>query len=74
MTDVTDLRTQIGLLTQEDVAALCDVTPHTLAMWRSEKKGPSFVKLGRSIFYRRPDVETWVASSVVATVSEVDAA
>lgn len=67
MTETTDLRSKIGLLTPSDVAEMLDVTTHTLAMWRYEKKGPGFVKLGRNIFYRLEDVKSWIEANVVPT-------
>lgn len=59
-----EIRSQLGLFTVDEVAEVLDVTPHTLAQWRAEKRGPSFVKLGRSVFYRRTDIEEWVNNSV----------
>lgn len=59
-----ELRNQIGLFTVDEVAAMLAVTPHTLAQWRAEKRGPDFVKLGRGVFYRKLDVENWVNANV----------
>lgn len=70
MNDQAGLRAAMGLMSIEEVSLLLDVTPHTLAMWRSEKKGPPFARLGRSIFYRRADVEAWIADNVVLTDSQ----
>jgi len=70
MNDQAELRAAIGIMSIEEVSLLLDVTPHTLAMWRSEKKGPAFARLGRSIFYRRADVEAWIADNVVLTDSQ----
>lgn len=66
MTEAPDLRSKIGLLTPSDVASMLDVTTHTLAMWRYEKKGPRFVKLGRNIFYRLEDVKDWIEANIVS--------
>ena len=46
-----ELRAQLGIMTTEEVASTLEVTEHTLAMWRAEKKGPNFVKLGRAIWW-----------------------
>ncbi len=59
------LRSEIGLLTPEDVSHLLDVTDQTLALWRMEKRGPDYVKLGRNVFYRKSDVTNWIEASVV---------
>lgn len=56
-----------GLLTESELAVIIDVAPNTLAVWRMEQRGPDYTKLGRSIFYRRVDIEGWIAANVVAT-------
>ena len=59
----------MGLLTEEEFASLIEVKPHTLAVWRTEGKGPNFARLGKSVFYRLADVQAWVdANVVVATL------
>lgn len=68
-----EIRSQLGILTTEEVAASLEVTEHTLAMWRSEGKGPKFVRLGRGIFYRRSDVQEWIDASVVPLAPHVEA-
>lgn len=66
--DIVTLRVNhLGLLSEDELAALIDVKPHTLAVWRAEGKGPDFTKLGKSVFYRRKDVEDWIAANVVVT-------
>lgn len=60
-----ELRSQIGLFTVEEVAGMLEVTVHTLAQWRAEKRGPDFVRLGRGVFYRRDDVTRWVDANVI---------
>lgn len=65
-----ELRAQLGIMTTEEVARTLEVTEHTLAMWRAEKKGPNFVKLGRAIFYRRSDVQDWINGNVIAVSNE----
>jgi predicted DNA-binding transcriptional regulator AlpA len=57
----------IGLLSEEELAMLLDVKTQTLQTWRVQKTGPDFVKLGKSVFYRKSDVEEWIAANVVAT-------
>lgn len=65
MSEQAGLRAVIGIMSVEEVAMLLDVTSHTLAIWRTENKGPAYARLGRSIFYRRSDVEEWIANNVV---------
>lgn len=55
------------LLTVDEAAALTGHTKHTLAQYRTmtdrgELRGPAFVRIGRAVFYQRPDVEAYVAS------------
>jgi hypothetical protein len=55
------LRKTIGLLTEDEVAkALLLNSTDTLATWRSQKKGPHFVKLGKRVFYTQQDLVQWV--------------
>lgn len=34
----------------------------TLAHWRSEGRGPAFVRLGRRVAYRGRDLNAWIES------------
>lgn len=61
------LLTDLGLMTQEQVAAALDVTPHTLMVWRNSGQGPDFVKTGKIILYRKNDVLDWLERQVVPT-------
>lgn len=35
----------------------------TLAVWRSQKKGPPFIKLGKKVLYTVDGVEKWEAKN-----------
>jgi DNA-binding transcriptional regulator YiaG len=61
------LRNALGLLSPPDLASLLGVDERTLAAWRVQRRGPDFVKLGRSVFYRRPDVSKWIDLNVSPT-------
>lgn len=37
-------------------------TRQTLAMWRCEKRGPGYTKIGRTILYPPAEVDRWLAS------------
>ncbi len=39
----------------------------TLERWRSTGEGPPFIRLGRMVGYREPDVERWLASRTFAS-------
>lgn len=38
------------------------VTPQTLEIWRLQKKGPPFHKIGKFVRYSQVDVDVWLAS------------
>ena len=59
------LRDRFELLSETDFCALIGVDPRTTTVWRSQKRGPDAVKLGRAVFYRRKDIEDWIAVNVV---------
>ena len=70
MPDPTDdrsrqLQSEMGLMSEEDLALLIGVKLDTLQVWRSEGAGPAYCKLGRAVFYRRADVHNWIQSSIV---------
>ena len=49
-----------GLITEEVSARVLDVEPSTLATWRSQGKGPDYVKLGKGVFYTVNSLSAWV--------------
>ena len=49
-------------------AALLGVRPNTLEVWRHQKRGPKFYKLGRCVVYDQDDLEAYVAAHGVLTV------
>ncbi|MFZ4808095.1 MAG: helix-turn-helix transcriptional regulator [Hyphomicrobiaceae bacterium] len=59
------------LLPPEAVAAIASNSTITLARWRRDGTGPRFMKIGRRIFYRRSDVEAWLAAQVVGSNAEL---
>jgi hypothetical protein len=59
------LRHQFNILSPEDLADMIGVDTRTLAVWRAQKRGPDAVRAGRAIFYRREDIEAWLALNVV---------
>jgi len=54
------LRHILGLLTEDDVAALLGVKTGTLANWRVRGEGPRYTKAGKNIFYRRVAIEDYL--------------
>jgi predicted DNA-binding transcriptional regulator AlpA len=56
------------LLTAEEVAAITGLSVETLAQWRSQKRGPVFVKISRNfIRYWQDDLDDWLAERIVRT-------
>lgn len=54
-------------LSPEEVAEVYGANPRTLANWRSDKKGPAYVKTGGLVFYRRKDLEAFFSNARVRT-------
>lgn len=49
------------VLTEEDTAALLQVTPYALRKWRRQGCGPRFIRCGlRLIRYVKSDVDAWL--------------
>jgi predicted DNA-binding transcriptional regulator AlpA len=54
-----------NLLNQEHAAEYIGVKPTTLSMWRHKGRGPKYLKIGRSCFYRSADIEEWLDAQCV---------
>jgi excisionase family DNA binding protein len=50
---------QVAFLTEKQAARLLSMSHRTLQAWRRTGIGPSFIKLGRAVRYRRDDVIAW---------------
>lgn len=57
----------VGLLTEQDVCLLLEVTEHTLQAWRQRSVGPCYIKLGKSVVYHITHIEAWMLANVVVT-------
>jgi len=57
---------RLRLLLPAAVAELTGLSVETLAQWRSQRRGPAFVKLSRNrVGYRVNDLDEWLAARVV---------
>jgi len=57
----TIVQTSKELLDDKSAAALLDVTPGTLSVWRSTGRyALPFLKVGRKVRYRRADLLAWL--------------
>jgi len=57
------------LIRPADLGVLLGVPVATLANWRCAGKGPPFLKVGRHVRYRPPDVDAWIAARVTTPES-----
>jgi len=56
------------LLTAQDVSEITGLSVETLAQWRSQKRGPVFVKIARNcVRYYQSDLDAWLAERIVRT-------
>jgi hypothetical protein len=55
-------------LSTEKAAEIIGVKPLTLSHWRYQGRGPVYLKIGRSCFYRRGDIETWLDAQAVVPI------
>lgn len=51
-------------LDTEESARYLDLKKTTLEAWRCRGVGPRFAKLGRSVRYRRADLDAWIESRI----------
>jgi predicted DNA-binding transcriptional regulator AlpA len=48
------------LITTKIAADLLGRHPAVLADWRHQKRGPRYIKIGKSIRYRLSDIDNWI--------------
>jgi predicted DNA-binding transcriptional regulator AlpA len=66
------LNTPQRLLNEHEVSTSCSISVLTLRKWRSQKRGPQFVKIGALVRYRPADIDAWIAAqSLVLGAAEV---
>src|SRR5215831_6117173 len=58
-------------MSPEQVAGNFGLSPATLADWRSQKKGPDYIKTGGKIWYPEAFVDTWAESQIVRTSNAI---
>ena len=49
------------LLSTGEAAAYLGMAEQTLRLWRTQRKGPAFVRVGRLIRYKPDALDTWAA-------------
>lgn len=58
------------LLKTAEAAKILDVKTNTLEVWRSQKRGPRFIKACGAVRYRLEDLENFINSCTVETMAE----
>ena len=48
-----------------EAGAFLGIHPRTLNNWRSQRRGPTYVKMGGRVVYRRYDLEAYMAACEV---------
>lgn len=61
------VRRELGLLTEDEVAAALGRNVLTIRNWRGERRGPPFVKMGQKVFYLRESVRKHLAENETQT-------
>jgi predicted DNA-binding transcriptional regulator AlpA len=54
-----------ALLGEAQAAKLLNLSVRTLQAWRTKRSGPSFVRAGRAIRYRKRDLYAWMDANTV---------
>ena len=47
-------------ISSAELADQLNISIPTLARWRANKRGPRWIRVGRSIRYRTEDIEAWL--------------
>jgi excisionase family DNA binding protein len=65
---------QVSVFDTKGAAAYVGLAVPTLEAMRVSGRGPSYMKLGRSVRYRVADLDKWLAARVVTSTSQPVAA
>jgi excisionase family DNA binding protein len=74
LTLVAEVKMENVLLTESQAAEFLQLARMTLANWRSQGRGPRFVRVGRLIRYRAQELETFLAAQTFRSTGAADAA
>lgn len=61
----------VALLTTAEAAKYLRLGAQSLNQMRREHTGPNYIKLGRKVFYRVDDLDTYITSMIVVTNSNI---
>ncbi len=63
------------LMTRKEAAEYLGIRPQTLACWAStQRETIPYVRVGRSVRYRKSDLDAWIESRVVTSTAPIVAA
>ena len=65
--DAREMSLRESLLSPEELAQNLALSPATLADWRTQGKGPAYLKTGRRVWYPKGHVEKWMQTQVRET-------
>lgn len=51
-----------AFMSESELAARWEVSPKTLQRWRTERRGPPYLKFSKSVRYRRQGIEAYEVS------------
>jgi predicted DNA-binding transcriptional regulator AlpA len=60
-----EIRKDLGIISEEELADALGVLVTTLGDWRKKKTGPAHTPLGKAIFYRCASVDAWICAQEV---------
>jgi len=52
------------LLKPKEAAEYLKMSTNTLATWRHQRRGPSFIKTGRTVKYNQDDLDKWMKENL----------
>lgn len=58
------------LLSPDSASAYLQVLPSTLAEWRMSGRGPSYLRVGRRVYYRQHEIDGWLSTRVFSRTSD----
>jgi hypothetical protein len=61
----------VAMLTTDEAAKYIRLGAHALYQMRREHIGPTYIKLGRKVFYRIDDLDAYIATQKVVTNSNI---
>lgn len=54
------IRAAVGIVNEEEMSATLQVSVETLTTWRTKRKGPPHIKIGKKVFYSISEFGAWV--------------